>query len=161
MSVLSLEEFNRCSTSGATSLEKICKGRTFIKGPVFSLANLQSAKLYCEALKKRQNGSASLIVKEKSFLQIWSENKTAGSTKNVSSSKKAAEISLNSLPVEPEFIQACKEKLAIYIGPIAPMVCKITLTKKKNLTRATFVEILAKKISDPDLALKFAKELLE
>ena len=69
--------------------------------------------------------------------------------------------SANSLPVEAEFIAVCQKLLAEYIGPIAPIICKKTLAKKPNLTRAQFVEILAKKLSDPNQALEFKQVILE
>ena len=63
--------------------------------------------------------------------------------------------------VEAEFIKFCKKKLAMHIGPIAQMLCKKTLAKNPNLTRTEFVEILAKKIPDPNQALEFKTEMLE
>lgn len=170
MTVLSIEEFNQQSSSGINSLEKIYQGKSIEGGPVFSLNNLQAATLYCERFSKKQNGAICIIVKEKGFFRIWSEThqdnyqaleKPKKSPANLPLPEKTQSTSANSLPVEAEFIAVCQKLLAEYIGPVAPIICKKTLAKKPNLTRAQFVEILTQKISDPNQAREFKQAILE
>ncbi|MDJ0569175.1 MAG: hypothetical protein QNJ53_09005 [Pleurocapsa sp. MO_192.B19] len=157
MTVLSIEEFNQQSSSGINSLEKIYQGKSIEGGPVFSLTNLQAATLYCERFSKKQNGAMCIIVKEKGFFRIWSETHQD----NYQALEKPKKSPANSLPVEAEFIAVCQKLLAEYIGPVAPIICKKTLAKKPNLTRAQFVEILTQKISDPNQAREFKQAILE
>ncbi|MGB5714181.1 MAG: hypothetical protein WBM44_25125 [Waterburya sp.] len=167
MTILSQEEFKQKSSPGANSLEKIYQGRSIKGGPVFSLGHLQTAELYCEKFSRKQAGSICIIVKEKSFLRIWSENFeispeiSLNATNDVSLSENETEISPNSLPVQADFADFCQKTLANYIGPIAQMICKKTLANKPNLSRTEFVGILAKKISDPNQAQEFQQAVLD
>lgn len=170
MTVLSIEEFNQQSSSGINSLEKIYQGKPIEGGPVFSLTNLSAATLYCERFSKQRDGAICIIVNEKSFLRIWSETyqdnhqaleEQQKSSDDLSLPEETQSTSANSLPVEAEFIAVCQKLLAEYIGPVAPIICQKTLAKKPNLTRAKFVEILTKKISDPKQALEFQQAILE
>ena len=157
MTILSQEEFKQQSSSGTNSLEKIYQGRSIEGGPVFSLKNLQAAELYCAKFSIKHAGAICIIVQENNFLRIWNENFeiVPNAVTNVSLPEEELDFSLNSLPVEAEFADLCEKTLANYIGPVAQMICKKTLVKKPHLNRAEFVEILAKKISDPDQAQEF------
>ena len=170
MAVLSIEEFKEQSSVGVNSSEKIYQGKTIVAGPVFSLTNLKAAASYCQRFTGKTGGASCIIVREKSFLRIWSENvhdqqqTLKEKTKVVSKSslaKDSKEVSANLLPVEAEFVDSCQKLLAEYIGPVAPILCKKTLAKNPNLTRKQFVEILAKKISDPQQASEFRQAVLE
>lgn len=160
MNILFQEEFEYQSTEGHNSLERIYKGLSFEGGPIFSIEHLAAAKLYCERYSKKRDGAMCLIIREKSFLRIWSEvppeeiDPTGGFLPD-------EETSINSLPVQAEFTNFCQKLLAEYIGPIAIMICKKALAKRPNMTRSEFVSILVKKIPDPILAQKFIKETLE
>lgn len=168
MTILSQAEFNQRSSSGKHSLEKIYQGKCLEGGPVFSLGNLQAAELYCERFSHRQTGGTCIIVKETSFVRIWSEISQAEvlqaeentNPKGLSLEAKVA-TSINSLPVTVEFTDFCQKLLAEYIGPIAKMICKKTLAKKSHLSRTEFVAILAKKISDPKQAQEFQQAALD
>ena len=163
MTILSQEEFKQQSSSGTNSLEKIYQGRSIEGGPVFSLKNLQAAELYCEKFSGKHAEAICIIVKENSFLRIWSENFeiSPNAVTNVLLPEDELEFSLNSLPVEAEFADLCEKTLAHYIGPVAQMICKKTLVKKPHLNRAEFVAILAKKIPDPDQAQEFKQAVLD
>lgn len=170
MAVLSIEEFKAQSSSGANSWEKIYQGNILVAGPLFSLPNLKAAVLYCQRFTRKTGGATCIIVRDKSFLRIWSENlqnkqQTVKSplkvTPKSSSSKQTKKLSANSLPIEAEFVNLCKKLLAEYIGPVAPILCKKTLAKNANSTREEFVEILAKKISDPQQATEFRQKALD
>ena len=158
MTVLSLEEFKEQSTVGVNSLEKNYQEKTIIAGPVFSLTNFKAADQYCNKFSREKDGALCIIVKEKSFFRIWSENIQA---KQQTFKTQTREIVANDLAVEPQFVAICQKLLAEYIGPVAPIVCKKTLAKKANLTREQFVEILAKKISDPQQAEEFQQAALK
>ena len=158
MTVLSLEEFQEQSVAGANSREKIYQEKTIIAGPVFSLANLKAADQYCHKFTKEAAGATCIIVKEKSFFRIWSETLQ---NKQQTPIKQTKEISTNPLAIEAEFVAICQKLLTEYIGPVAPIVCKKTLAKNANLTREQFVEILAKKISDPQQAKEFQQAVLK
>ena len=160
MNILFQKEFEHRSTEGQNSLERIYRGLTFRGGPVFAIEQLSAAKLYCERIYKKQNRAQCLIIREKSFLRIWTEvpPEKLDITDDLVIDEETA---IDSLPVEAEFANFCQKLLAEYIGPIASMICKKTLAKKPNLTRTEFVEILAKKISDPNLAQKFRQATLE
>ena len=170
MAVLSIEEFKEQSSVGAHSSEKIYQGKTIVAGPVFSLTNFKAAALYCKRFTRKTGGALCIIVRERSFLRIWSENihhkqqnlkKKTKVASQSSSAKDNTKASANLLPVEPEFVVFCQKILAEYIGPVAPILCKKTLAKKTNLTHEQFVEILAKKISDPQEATEFRQAVLE
>ncbi len=158
MNVLSLEEFKEKSVAGVNSLEKIYQEKTIIAGPVFSLTNVKAAKQYCHKFTKEAGGAICIIVEEKSFFRIWSENLQY---QQKSLKKQTKKVTANSLGIEAEFVAICQKLLAEYIGPVAPVVCKKTLAKKANLTREQFVEILAKKISDPQQAKEFQQAVLK
>ena len=158
MTVLSLEEFKEQSTAGVNSFEKNYQEKAIIAGPVFSLANLEAADQYCNKFTREADGALCIIVKEKSFFRIWSENIQA---QQPASKIQTQEVSANELAVEAEFVNLCQKLLAEYIGPVAPIICKKTLAKKANLTREQFVEILAKKISDPQQAKEFQQAALK
>lgn len=161
MGVLSIKEFNQRSTSGKNSLEKTYQNKSLTAGPVFSLTNLNAAKLYCQSLGTIQNETMCLIVEEENFFRIWSGNNLDSPENNNNTQVENQESNDASLPLEASFIEVCQKKLAINIGPIAKVICKKTLAKKPNLARVEFVEILAKKISDPDLAQEFKQDLLD
>ena len=162
MILMSLEEFKQQTTPGANSLEKNYQGKSFKAGPVFSLNSSKAAQSYCEKLDS-QNRTFSILVKDKDIIQVWTEISAEKQSDYVSSKfiVEEDEISVNSLIVEAEFVKFCQKKLAIYIGPIAKMICKKALANNSNLTRIEFVEILAQKISDPDQILEFKAEMLE
>ena len=161
MSVLSLEEFERQSASSVSSSERIYQGESIKQGPVFSLENPNAATLYCQRFSKVKNGAVCVIVREKSFLRVWSQTDTSQQTdeKAVRLNTKT-KISLDDMRVDSSFSEACRQKLAVLIGPIADIVCKKTLAKKSEMTRKELVEILAKKIPDSNKALEFKQELL-
>lgn len=163
MSLLSTEEFNQRSSSGANPLEKIYQGKAVEAGPVFSLDNLQAAELYCQRFSRKQTGAVCVIVQEQSFFKIWSEiiQNRQNAVSELASSSDKVKNSLNSLPVTDEFIDYCQKLLAEYIGPIAKMLCKKTLAKRPHLNRTEFVTTLAKKIADPNQAQEFKKSALE
>ena len=162
MILLSAREFDQKSTSGMNSLERIFKNKVLTAGPIFSLTNPKAAQLYCKRFRKIKNGALCILVREENFFRIWSEDKEqTNNSKTNTITPKEQETSPSSLPVEEEFIATCRQKLANEIGPIAQMICKKTLAKNPQLTRLEFVKILAKKISDPELAEKFKQELLE
>ena len=145
--------FERLSVAGVNSLERIYQGKCFTAGPVFSLINLKAAQLYCHRFSEIQHGAAYIIVAEKNYLRIWTEN----TENNVID----AVDSPDSPTIDAEFIDACQKKLAMYIGPIAKMICKKALRNKADLTRQEFVARLSQKISDSDKAEDFKRELLD
>ena len=161
MTILSPAEFQIKSKKGVNSLERIYKGKSLKGGPVFSSDNLEAANAYCRRFRQKENGAICIIVKDESFLRIWSEVVQTEADTSQDTNSKDTEISINSLPVQSEFINFCQKLLADEIGPIASTICKKTLAKNPNLTRIEFVTILAKKISDPALARKFKQAALE
>jgi|GEM_PF-6634269 len=161
MTILSPAEFKFQSKKGVNSLERIYKGKSLEAGPVFSIDNLDAANLYCRRFSYKQDGAKCIIVKDESFLRIWSEAVQTEKESCQDSEIEDSGILINSLPVQSEFIDFCQKLLADEIGPIAGMICKKTLSKKPNLTRTEFVTILAKKISDPTLSQKFKQAALE
>jgi len=163
MIVLSLRKFKEQSASGINSSERIYQGKSFKEGPVFSLANPRAAQLYCMSYSQKKNGALCILVKETNFFRIWSESslENKGNVNTSSSVSKPQEISLNSFPVEAQFIDICQKSLATYIGPISKLICKKALAKNGELTRKEFVEILANKIADQSQAKEFIQELLQ
>ena len=162
MYVLSIQEFNAQCSEKVDSSEKIYEGKTIARGPVFPLTDVEAARSYCNIFNSKQTEKICLIVKDKSFLRIWTEAdaiENRESDDNLSSSERKA--SERTLPIEIEFTNNCQALLAQYIGPIAQIICKKTLAKKQNLTREEFVEILAKQISDSQQAREFKQRLLE
>lgn len=169
MTILSIEEFNQKSRSGDSGYEKIYQERTVVPGLAFSMTQVEAAQQYCQKYTSQKDGAICIIVREKSFLRVWSEissgqQKPAEEQHNVASnlslSEEKDEISDNCLIVEEEFVDVCQTILTEYIGPVAPIICKKTLAKKPKLTRTQFVDILAKKISDPQKAQEFQQALL-
>ena len=161
MSLLSLEEFERQSVSSNSSSERIYQGESIKQGPVFSLENPNAATLYCQRFSKVKNGAVCIIVREKSFLRVWSQANTSKQTNKKAFPLNAkTEISLDDMRVDSSFSEACRQKLAVLIGPIADIICKKTLAKKPNMSRKELVGILAKKIPDSNQALEFKQELL-
>jgi hypothetical protein len=164
MTILFHAEFNQQSTQGSNPLERIYQGISIERGPAFPIKNLPIAQAYCQRFSSQQLGRMCIIVREENFLRVWSEvtKSEAPSAPGIkfalSKSKKAA---VNSLPVQAEFADFCQKLLAEQIGPIAGMICKKTLAKNPNLTRAEFVAVLAKKISDPALAEEFQRATLQ
>jgi len=162
MTILFQEEFQIQSREGTHSLERIYQDKSFEGGPVFSEKNLPAAELYCERYSRKQEGAMCIIVRENSFLRIWSEvRKTEPDTAADFESSEEEETPINSLPVQKEFVSFCRNLLAQQIGPIAAMICKKTLAKNPNLNRTEFVTILAKKISDPTKAAEFKRATLD
>ena len=161
MTILSPAEFKIQSKKGINSLERIYKGKFLKEGPVFSFQNLDAANSYCRRFRRKQGGAECIIVKNESFLRIWSEVAQTDTESSKNFDSEDSEVLINSLPVESEFADFCQKLLADRIGPIAGMICKKTLAKKPNLTRTEFVTILAKKISDPTLSQKFKQAALE
>lgn len=159
INILFQEEFEHQSTEGHNSLERIYQGLSFEGGPVFSSEHLTAAQLYCQRFSQNRDGAMCLIIREKSFLRIWSE--VAPEEPDATDDFTLEEDSINSLLVQAEFADFCQKLLAEYIGPIAGMICKKTLAKRPNLTRSEFVEILCKKIPDPILVKKFKEATLE
>ena len=164
MTVLSIEEFNaRCSMTDNSS-QKVYQGKTIVGGPVFALTDIDAAQAYCQAFTQQQTAEICLIVKDKNFLRIWIEDCTLEEPKEPLLSYSASEIkqaSNPSSPVEAKFVDNCQELLAQYVGPMARIICRKTLAKKPDLTSTELVEILAKKISDPQQAEEFKRQLLE
>lgn len=163
MTILSIEEFNaRCSIADDSS-HKIYQGKTIVGGPVFAPTDIDAAQTYCEIFSQKQTGETCLIVEDKNFLRIWIEERNVEELKELHSDSclEIEQISnRSSLPVEAKFINNCQELLAQYVGPIARVICRKTLAKKPDLTRTELVEILAKKISDPQQAEEFKRQLL-
>lgn len=164
MTVLSIEEFDAQCSMAVDSSQKVYRGKTIVGGPVFPLTDVEAAQSYCEIFSQK-NYETCLIVKDKNFLRIWIEDRTLKEPKESLNSQSSSETEQTSngsvLPVEAEFVNNCQESLAQYIGPIARVVCKKTLAKKPNLTPIEFIEILAKKISDPQQAQEFKRQFLE
>lgn len=154
MIVLSIKEFDKQSTPGQNSLERIYQNKSLTAGPAFSLINLNAAKLYCQRFNRINKEAFCIIVEDNSCYRVWSEN-------FIERKKHNKQKSVYSLPLKAEFIEVCKKKLAINIGPIANIICQKVLSKNPDLTRNEFVEILSQKISDRDLARKFKRELLD
>lgn len=168
MTVLSIEEFNQQSSSVANSNKKIYQGKKIAPGPIFSLANLNPAVKYCQKFTQEQDGAVCIIVREKSFLQIWSEiladrQQTSIKQQNISSKNSSPEKTRKIIgffaPIDTDFVKLCQTFLTEYIGPVAPIVCKKTLAKKPSLTHEQFVDILAKKISNPQQAEEFRSKI--
>ncbi|MEO1340486.1 MAG: hypothetical protein AAFV28_04915 [Cyanobacteria bacterium J06635_13] len=161
MTILFQKEFQIQSREGPNSLERIYQGKSFKGGPVFSEQNLPAAELYCERYGRKQAGAMCIIVREKSFLRIWSEVRQTEPDTVLDFESSEEETPINSLPVQKEFTSFCQNLLAQQIGPIAAMICKKTLAKNPNLNRTEFVTILAKKISDPTKAAEFKRATLD
>jgi hypothetical protein len=165
MTILFHAEFNQQSTQGSNPLERIYQGIPIERGPAFPIKNLTIAQAYCHRFSSQQHGRMCIIVREENFLRVWSEvtkieaSSVPGVKFTLSKSKKATAV--DSLPVQAEFVDFCQKLLAEQIGPIAGMICKKALAKNPNLTRAEFVAVLAKKISDPTLAQKFQQATLQ
>ncbi len=62
--------------------------------------------------------------------------------------------------LDPGFIQRCQQELAEFIGPIASIICKRTLSQNSSVSATEFVEALAKQIPNQKEALKFKQRLL-
>ena len=161
MTILLQEEFDDRSSAGINSLERIYQGKSVKGGPVFSANNIQAANSYCQQFSRKQNGAICIIVKDKFFLRIWSEVATDGAAISQETKSLEAETSVDSMPVQPNFVTFCRQLLANEIGPIAGTVCNKTLAKNPSLTRTEFVTILAKKIADPTQAQKFRQAALD
>lgn len=163
MTVLSIEEFDAQCSVKINSLKKIHQGKTLIGGAVFPSTDIQAAKSYCEIFSQKQTEKICLIVKDKSFIRIWTEASTMeeAQTCNNLQPLNSQEVSSRSLQVEAKFVSDCEKLLAEYIGPISQMVCKKVLAKKPNLTRAEFVDLVAKKISDPQQAQDFKQQFFK
>ena len=169
MTILSIEEFNQKSRAGDSACEKIYQDRTVVAGLAFSVAQVEAAEHYCQKYTREKDGAICIIVREKSFLRVWSEissgqqeplKKQQDVSSSLSLTEETSKSSDNLLVVEEEFIDVCQTILTEYIGPVAPVICKKTLAKKPQLTRTQFVEILAKRISDPQQAQEFQQTLL-
>ncbi|MCU0536172.1 MAG: hypothetical protein MUD14_19980 [Hydrococcus sp. Prado102] len=72
------------------------------------------------------------------------------------------EIHKNSinLKLTPDFIDSCQQELAEYIGPIASIVCKRTLSNNPQIGAYEFVKSLAQHIRDRQQALEFQNRFL-
>lgn len=161
MTILSANEFNEQSSSGANSLERVYQQKVLASGPVFSLANQEAANQYCHKFAQTNNGATCLVVQEKSFLRIWSEISTEKPKKSSSSLLNKHRVSSESLVVDDDFVNYCQKSLAECIGPVASIVCQKVLAKNKNITRKKLVEKLAKKISDPQESERFKVHALK
>lgn len=163
MTILSQAEFNEKSVFGKNSLERLYRGKLIERGPVFSLDSLKAAEGYCDRFCRKEQTRICLIVKGQSFIRIWSEVVQNDHSNDLPTDSFATDgtISINALPLTIEFTEFCQKLLAEQIGPIAEMICKKTLKKKPNLSRIEFVDILAKKISDPTQAQEFKQAALE
>ena len=63
--------------------------------------------------------------------------------------------------IQPGFLAHCQRELAEYIGPMASIICKRTITKNPELSPNEFVEVLATKIPNQKQAEAFQKSVLK
>ncbi len=63
--------------------------------------------------------------------------------------------------VPPVFLPAPKKILSEFIGPIASIVCKKTLSKNPDLTIQQFIDAVAKKIPSSEDSIELQHTLLE
>lgn len=163
MTILSQAEFDQNAKSDKSVSRRLYQGKTIEAGPVFSLDSLKAAEGYCDRFCRKQHARICLVIQGQNFIRIWSEVAQENNKDDFSSESLKTEttISINALPLTSEFTESCQKLLAEQIGPIAGMICKKTLNKKPHLSRVEFVDILAKKISDPTQAQEFKQAALE
>jgi serine/threonine protein kinase len=86
--------------------------------------------------------------------QTGSENPTTQS----SGQSNSREVSVSNL--SPSFIEGCQQKLAEFIGPIAPFICKQTLEQQPNISEPEFVDSLCLHLPDAQNETDFRKAVL-
>ena len=89
-----------------------------------------------------------------------SNSRNHAPTKMMKQQPPVPESSQTSFQLEPGFIELCQRELAEFIGPMASIICKRTLSKNPKFSTIEFVEVLAKKIPDQEQSLEFKKRLL-
>lgn len=63
-------------------------------------------------------------------------------------------------PISLEFVERSRQELAEFIGPMAIIICNQTLANNPEVSTVDFVEMLAKKIPNPQDAQTFKQRLL-
>ena len=168
MTIITLREFLLKATDSDTSDTKIYEGKILTKGPIFSLQNKSSAIQYIQNEQKHSYGLC-LLVESKHYFQVWQEIVDQESKKKNNDNKIKIETSttiettLDPLKDKftPEFLSVAKNLLSEYIGPIASIVCKKTLSKNPDLSFQELIDTLAKKIPSPEESQKFQNSLQE
>jgi predicted regulator of Ras-like GTPase activity (Roadblock/LC7/MglB family) len=102
-----------------------------------TIKTLQTELETYQTIELKSNDSSPLTLRRK-CTQRTTSNKTA-----------------TNLKLTPDFINSCQQELAKYIGPIASIICKRTLSKNSQIEASEFVKILAKHIRDRQQALEF------
>ena len=59
--------------------------------------------------------------------------------------------------ITPEFIERCRRELAVFIGPMANIICQRTVKQNPFMTESEFYHSLAKIIRNPQQAQEFQK----
>jgi len=62
--------------------------------------------------------------------------------------------------LDRDFIKRCQQELAQYIGPIASVICKRTLSQNPHLKKHEFIQALTQYIPQPQQASEFQRQLL-
>lgn len=63
-------------------------------------------------------------------------------------------------PLDPAFIERCRQKLAVYIGPMASFAIEEALEDNPNLSAPQLIELLVAEIPDSKAALEFRLHML-
>jgi predicted regulator of Ras-like GTPase activity (Roadblock/LC7/MglB family) len=87
--------------------------------------------------------------------KLKSENSSEPTTENNGTQLTASNTTHSDLKLTPDFIDSCQQELTEYIGPIASIVCKRTLSKNHHIEAYEFVKILSEHIRDRQQALEF------
>ena len=166
MTIITLREFLLKATDSDTSDTKIYEGNILTKGLIFSLHNKSSAIQYIQNEQKHSHGIC-LLVESKYYFQVWQEIVAQDNKKKDNYNKiqiktsTTIETTLDPLKDKftPEFLTFAKRLLLEYIGPIASIVCKKTLSKNPDLSFQELIDTLAKKIPSPEESRKFKDSL--
>ncbi len=152
MEIISWHEFESKSSSNGNQNQKIYNQRVINKGPIFSLQNKDVAIRYCQENKN----NLCILVENKNYFQSWEEKKELVKTKTSSSSAKTES---SRQEINEEFLALVKNILSEYIGPIAGIICKKTVTQNPNLTPQKLIDILAEKIPTDEDSSEFKNKL--
>jgi predicted regulator of Ras-like GTPase activity (Roadblock/LC7/MglB family) len=88
-------------------------------------------------------------------IELKSEDSSQPTQENKDTQITESNKNATNLKLTPDTIDSCQQELAKYIGPIASIVCKRTLSKNPQIEAYEFVKILAEHIRDRQQALEF------
>ncbi|MGF1487935.1 MAG: protein kinase [Prochloraceae cyanobacterium] len=83
------------------------------------------------------------------------ERATLDDRNYLSSSVQTLTTEINNSSIEPKAIQFCQQQLADRIGPLSTFIIRDILTRNPQITLEQFIEQLARRIPNPDVAKQF------